>query len=394
MSSSDFERAFGESEPPGQPPRRRGRGRDDRPPPNVAKIVALVLLGVVVLMFLLMVATGQGGFVEVQDTQAAVILNYITGSKEVVTTPGYQIFFPFVQQAFVFDKSPQEFVMQGDVDKDANHVAKLTVRANDGSNFWFDEIRIQYELVPENADFVLSDSGTGEAFKENWVRAYARSILRDEFGKYTAVEVADPTAFGPATAEAERRLNETLQQHGVYVIQIITPRPKFEARYEKAIEDRKVADQEVEKLRTRAEQLKQERERRMAEIDSTRTVEYEALKGELTAKIIATERERVKVERDADAYATERLGEAEARRAAMIEEARGLTEKATREAEGLRAITAALEQGGEVLVREELVELLRKVKFTLLPYSRDPAPTRLELLDGGGGTVLGMGAER
>jgi membrane protease subunit HflC len=354
----------------------------------------MVLLGIIVLMFLLMVATGQGGFVEVKDTEAAVILNYLTKSKEVVTTPGYRIFLPFVQQAFIFDKSPQEFVMQGDVDRDANHVAKLTVRANYGRNFWFDEIRIQYELVPENSDFVLSDSGTGDAFKENWVRAYARSILRDEFGKYSAVEVADPTAFGPATSEAERRLNEALQQHGVYVIQIITPRPKFEARYEKAIEDRKVADQEVEKLRTRAEQLKQERERRMAEIDSTRTVEYEALKGELAAKRIATERERVKIERDADAYSKERLGEGEARRAAMTEEARGLTEKAHKEAEGLRAITAALEQGGEVLVREELVDLLRQVRFTMIPYSRDPSPTRIELLEDGGGAVADKGGER
>jgi membrane protease subunit HflC len=255
-------------------------------------------------------------------------------------------------------------------------------------------MEIQYHLIPERADFVLSDSGAGDAFKVNWVRSFARSILRDEFGRFSAVEVADPTVYKGATLVAEERLNALLEPHGVHIIKIVTPRPKFEAKYEQAIEDRKVADQEVEKLRTRAEQLKQERERRMAEIDSTRTVEYEALKGELTAKIIATERERVKVERDADAYATERLGEAEARRAAMIEEARGLTEKATREAEGLRAITAALEQGGEVLVREELVELLRKVKFTLLPYSRDPAPTRLELLDGGGGTVLGMGAER
>jgi DNA repair exonuclease SbcCD ATPase subunit len=178
------------------------------------------------------------------------------------------------------------------------------------------------------------------------------------------------------------------------VIQIITPRPKFEARYEKAIEDRKVADQEVEKLRTRAEQLKQERERRMAEIDSTRTVEYEALKGELAAKRIATERERVKIERDADAYSKERLGEGEARRAAMTEEARGLTEKAHKEAEGLRAITAALEQGGEVLVREELVDLLRQVRFTMIPYSRDPSPTRIELLEDGGGAVADKGGER
>ena len=40
--------------------------------------------------------------------------------------------------------------------------------------------------------------------------------------------------------------------------------------------------------------------------------------------------------------------------------------------------TKALEQRGEVVVREALVEKLLGVRFTLVPYSRDPAPERLE----------------
>ena len=65
------------------------------------------------------------------------------------------------------------------------------MRAADGSNFWFEDIRIQYELIPSEATTVLSDSGAGEGFKQNWVRAFARSILRDEFGKFAAAEIAD-----------------------------------------------------------------------------------------------------------------------------------------------------------------------------------------------------------
>jgi membrane protease subunit HflC len=378
MSSSEFERAFEGSDPP---PRRRPRPQ--RTPPSAAKILVWIVIGALGLVVVLMMATGQGGVIEVQDTEAAVIVNYLSGTREVSTRPGYQIFLPFMQQAFLFDKSPQQFLMEGERDRDANHVEKLTVRANDGSNFWFDEVQIQYKLIPEEADFVLGDSGAGEAFKQNWVRAYARSILRDEFGKFTAVNVADPSVYDAAKIVAEDRLNALLNPHGVEIIQIVTPRPKFEARYEKAIEDRKVADQEVEKLKTQAEQLIQERERRLAQIESRRSVEFEMLKGELEAKRIATEQERVRIERSADAYAKSRLGEGEALRAASIEEARGLSEKARKEAEGLRAITAALEQGGEVLVREQLATLLRRIEFTLVPYSRDPAPTRIELLEDG-----------
>jgi membrane protease subunit HflC len=182
---------------------------------------------------------------------------------------------------------------------------------------------------------------------------------------------------------AEERLNALLEPHGVHIIKIVTPRPKFEANYEQAIEDRKVADQEVEKLKIQAGQLIQERERRLAQIESRRSVDFERLKGELEAKRIEAERERVQIELSADAYSKATVGEGTARRAAAVEEARGQREKAEKEAEGLRAITAALEQGGEVLVREKLADMLTRIRFTLVPYSRDPTPTRVELLDDG-----------
>jgi membrane protease subunit HflC len=389
MTSSDFERAFDENEPPRHGRRPRGGG-GERKPPNPTKIIAWLLFALVVLVFVVMTATGQGGVIEVQDTEAAVIVNYFTGERTVVTTPGYQVFLPFLQQAFPFDKTPQQFLMEGDRDLDANHVTKLTVRAADGSNFWFDRMEIQYQLIPDKADFVLSDSGAGDAFKINWVRAFARSILRDEFGRFSAVEVADPTVYKGATLVAEQRLNALIEPHGVHIIKIVTPRPKFEAKYEQAIEDRKVADQEVEKLKIQAEQLIQERERRLAQIESRRSVDFERLKGQLEAQRIETERERVQVELSADAYSKKRIGEGTALRAAAVEEARGLAEKAEKEAEGLRAITAALEQGGEVLVREQLAEMLAQIRFTLVPYSRDPAPTRVELLDDEGGMKGGL----
>ncbi len=341
--------------------------------------IRLLMVLVIAIAFLVFLATGQAGFVEIRDTQAAVIVNYLTGDRDVLITPGYRFFIPFIQQAFVFDKSPQEFVMQGERDIDAGHVAKLTVRANDGSNFWFDELKIQYELIPDQAGFVLQDSGAGETFKLNWVRAYARAILRDEFGRFTAVEVADPTSFKIATVDATTRMNERLEPHGVHIIQIITPRAKFEERYEKAIEDRKVADQEVEKLKIKADQLLKERDRRLAEIESKRAVEYEVLKGELEGRRIDAERDLVRAEKTADAYRATKRGEGTSQKVAQVEEARGLVEKSRKEAEGLRAITAALEKGGETLLREELAKLLSRVEFELVPYSKDPAPTRIEL---------------
>ena len=371
-TSDDFEQAFADSEPP-----RQGAGWGNGAPKG--KPVVWVIIAVLLLLVMGVMGSGQGGMVEVDTEHVAVIVNYLSGESEVVTQAGYKFFLPFLQQAFLIDRSTQEFLMSGERDRDENHVRKLTVRARDGSNFWFEEITILYQIQRENADKVLHDSGPGDAFKMNWVRAYARSILRDEFGRFSASEVADSTVYSRATNEARHRLNAALAPHFIEIVQITTPRPKFDARYEQAIEDRKVANQEVERIKARAEQLLKERERLVAQIESEKAVEYEELIGSLERDRITAEKNKLRVERSADAYKTRLVGDGEAALASMSEQARGMVEKARKEAEGLQAKTDALAQQGEILVRERLAQRLADMEFSLVPYTRDAQPSRHEL---------------
>lgn len=342
----------------------------------LAAFVVLLLVATVALL------SGRAGIVEVYDREVAVIVNYVTGSQEVVAQPGYQIFVPFLAQAFKFDKSPQEFKMAGEVDRDDNHVRKLTVRAKDGSNFWFEELIIQYQLIPSQANLVLNDSGAGNAFKQNWVRTFARSILRDEFGKYSAEDVANPSSYTVATQMATDRLNDALESHGIQIIEIITPKPQFEARYETAIADRKVANETVEQLKVKAEQLVQERERRLGEIERDKATEYEVLLGTLEADRIRAEKEAVQVTKSADATKIQMIAEGTASEQRQTEQARGLSEQARKEAEGLEARVKALATSGEVLVRELLAQKFASIRFEIIPYRRDPAPIRIEHLEG------------
>jgi len=361
---------------------RRKPPKDGGQLPEVPK--RAIVIGAMVVVLLLVVVgafiTGKGGIIEVKDTEVAVVVNYLTGSEEIINQPGYTIFFPLVSQAFVFDKSPNKFMMEGERDIDANHVSKLTVRANDGSNFWFETLEIQYRIIPGKADVVLHDSGPGDAFKQNWVRAFARSVLRDEFGRYSAEEVADPSTYNIATQKAQIRLNEMLDPHGISIIQIITPKPKFEERYERAIEDRKVANQEVEKLKARALQLERERERRLANIERDKATIYEQLLGTLEANRISAEKDAVRTMKDADAYNIEISANGRSTEKRLLQEARGLEQQARKEAEGLQAKVEALAARGDILVREALADKLARIRFEIVPYRRDPAPTRVELL--------------
>ena len=305
-------------------------------------------------------------------------VNYLTGSETVITSPGYQFFVPLLTDIYKLDGTTQEYVMAGDSYRGTNVAPNLTVRAKDGSNFWFDEQKLQYELLPGTAGEVLRDSGLGDNYKQEWIKAYARSVLRDEFGRYSAVDAADPTTYKAAPEQARLRMNEILEPHGVSVVRIITPNPQFDVRYETAIEERKEADQEVEELRARVQQLAQEREQRLAAVRKEKEVEMQELTGTLRKDLLAAEQEAIRLTKSADAYATERIAEGRAAEARLNAEAQGLVAKYTKEAEGIESRAKALEQRGEVVVREALVEKLLGVNFTLVPYSRDPAPERLE----------------
>ncbi len=380
------------SVPEGWPPRRvgepKGRRRFPKLPRGVlpaAIIAAIVLFGVVVFI------TGERGIVEISDAQVAVKVNYLTGNRTLIVQPGYLIFIPWFNQVFLFDKSPNEFIMEGPTDRSYNHVRELKVRAKDGSTFWFERMKIQYQLIPSMAPTALDDSGMGDAFKRNWVRASARSILRDEFGNFSAEEVADPSNYRQATNRSTERLNKILEPHGIEIIQILTPKPKFEPAYEKAIEDRKVANQEVERLKIQLEQLAQERVRLIAEVEREKATEYEALLGDLESERIHAERNQIEKEKSADAYRITERNRGLAEERAMAQQASALEQQARKESEGLLARVQALEKRGEILVRERLTQLFATITFEVIPYRRDPSPIRIEHL--GGITPAAVGIE-
>ncbi len=355
-----------------------GSGGPQFPDPPLPVKIAAGLFIVLVLVIGTLGFSGKLGLTSVEANEVAVRVNYVTGTETVIVTPGYQFYVPFLMDIYKFDGTTQEYVMAGRGYRGANVAPYLTVRAKDGSNFWFDELKIQYELIPGDAVTLLRDSGLGDNYKEEWIKAYARSVLRDEFGLYSAVDAADPTTYKAAPNEARRKMNIILEPHGIVVVRIITPNPQFDDRYESAIEERKEADQEVEELRARSEQLVQEREQRLAAVRKEKEVEMQELRGSLTKELLASEQEAIRLTKDADAFATERIGEGQAAEGRLTAEAEGLVAKYTKEAEGIESRANALEERGEVVVREALVEKLLGVEFILVPYSRDPAPQRLE----------------
>jgi regulator of protease activity HflC (stomatin/prohibitin superfamily) len=316
---------------------------------------------------------------EISAEEVGIKVNYLSGNQEIITQPGIKFHLPIVQEIFILDKTPNKFVMEGSYDLDANRVQKLTVRAMDGSNFWFDSLEIQYQILTAEAGHVLNESGPGEEFKQFWIRSLARSVLRDEFGRFSVAEVTDPTKYGVAIEAAQRRLNDMLQPHGLLVVQLICPKPKFDAAYEKAIEQRKVANQEVERLKAQREKLTNARKTELASVNREKEVAKQELTGDLESARLAAEQARIKGEKTADAYQIERTNAA----AALLQEAeiqaKGLSVKYRNEIDGLRKEISAYATDGRGIVWREYARKIAEMKIDVVPYQQDPAPDRLEI---------------
>lgn len=346
----------------------------------------LVVLSIAIIVS--EVLLGSGGFIEVEPGEVGVVYNN-TGvavfgdSAEVVIDQGAKTFLPGIQSVHILERRPQVLVMAAaDAETSdrtygerSRRISPLTVRANDGSNFFFDRLEIYYQVVPSGAARVLSTSGPKDGFKDHLVAVHAREILRDEFGRYSFLEVANPATYGAATSDAKTRLNERLEPYGVEVTQIITPKPKFEARVERAIEERQNAEQEVEVQGEKRRKLEQEKGLKVQSIVQSKNAEYQSLIAELEAQKKGAENQLISAKREADKYFIEREAAGKAYQDEKITRAKANEVAYRKEAEGLVArITAIGAEGPDVLNRviaEEVFPQLKKIKATprLLPVS-------------------------
>ena len=126
----------------------------------------------------------------------------------------------------------------------------------------------------------------------------------------------------------------------------------------------------------------------LAAAQKEKEIEWQSLQGTLTKALLNAEQDQIQVEKAADAYAVAKGYTAKAENAQLVQQSVGLTAKYTKEAEGILARAEALEKRGEVVVREALIAKLVDIKFTLVPYNRDPAPNRLEHVDSRDGASL------
>ncbi|MDB4955648.1 MAG: band 7 protein [Myxococcales bacterium] len=333
---------------------------------------------------LVIVLVGFRSCASIEAGQVAVRVNNITGSMEVVTQPGLIVRLPFgIHDVYILDVSPQTFHLRGDANKGVLEVRELDVRASDGSSFSFNDTTVLFRAIPGKADETLRDSGLGHAYYE-WMLPYVRSILRDEFGRESTIDISNPTTFHTAEERAKARLNALLGEHGIEVTSIVTPRPRFSKEYEDLIEGRNQAENQLSVIDSELQRAKTERDRKLAEVERDQNKVIQTKRAELESQLAEAVTNQTQTRREFDAYKIDKVAIGEAARSAAKGQAIELKGQLDAEYAAQKAQIDAFRNQPVERVMARLGERLKGVTIEIQPFKQDGSPQRVQLENVGG----------
>jgi len=272
------------------------------------------------------------------------------GVEDKVYAPGSTyIFLPFINDWNTFDTKLQNLEMVYDRSRgDRRSQDDLLFKTIDGNDISLDVI-IAYRLDANKAPFVLQNVAEDDrTLREKIVRTIARSKPRDIFGELTTEEFYVADKREAQSQRAKDVLQEMLGPLGIVVEKVLTKDYRFNKEYQKAIEDKKVADQQVQKNKSAQHAALEEYKRKLEEA-----------KGEVNKLIADADGTYRKAKIEADVYYEKQQLLAEATKAEGVAEAKGIQEMNN----------ALAGSGGEAFVKLRIAEALQGKQILLLPVS-------------------------
>lgn len=267
--------------------------------------------------------------------------------EEVYPAGGTHFFTRAVNDWYVFSTALQNLVMVRE-DKEGQRRGddSLRFKTIDGNDVSVN-VTIAWKIVDVKAPYILKNVGAStDEVREKLVRPVSRTLVRDVLNRLTSEEYYQANKRFEMAEIARQLLNERFEEEGVFVQQILLGEHKFNDTYEKTIRDKKVAEQEAERLESETEATEQEMLRDLEKAKGVVGKAIEAAKGEATRKQL-----------EADAIYFERQQQAEAILAEKSAKAEGLTKQA-------RALAGS---GGTKMVKLAIARALKGKEILFIP---------------------------
>ncbi len=355
-----------------------------------------LVLGLAALVILAFFVVRVG---RVTASEVGILVNNLNGEVDIIPDPGSFFYNSLTSDLYTVDKTVHTLKMM------TNTGDEVRIKTRDGSDVRLD-VEVNYSLlldVKVLKDRLVKETGVRkvrtyqqtiegrrrrsrrtytleEAWQAKWIRDYSRAVIRYVFGSLETETFYDAAKREEKARESERELNKLLNPHGIRVTKVIPDRFRFYDEYEKAIREKKEADQEVEKQKALARAAIEKQGKEIVLIEKKAEVEIAKIKGELQEQVLAAEGRVVQVKRAAEAYAYRRKVEADAAIYQAERQAKGILATAEADAKALSNMVAALAgEGGRNLVLRALAERLGTARIEGQPYATSSLIQKLRL---------------
>lgn len=313
---------------------------------------------------------------EIAADEVAVVVNNLTGGIKLINRAGAVLYYPFIQDIYVLDKRVQVLKMTAaEIDEKHPQGNPLMVKSIDGGDVVLD-LLVHYMLRPEYAVHVVQDTGVGDIFKQKWLYDYSRTICYYCYGELTLDEFPIASKRDIKAQKAQGEINKMLESHGFTVTSIDLSDYRYYREYAEKIQERRLADKEVEEQKTRASAARENQRRVVVEETKKLEVEVARFRGECDKRIMDARGSGEAKKQDADAYLIRTRFEADAEYERLAKDAEAILATLKTEAEGVRLLRNALEgDGGRNLVRLEYAKRLKQAIVRSTPIVRQGIET-------------------
>jgi regulator of protease activity HflC (stomatin/prohibitin superfamily) len=268
-----------------------------------------------------------------------------------IRAPGATYLFPaFITDWATYDISLQNLAMVRDASRgDRPSEDDVSFKTIDGNDIRVD-VTVAWQIDPKRAPYLLAKVGDStEKVKEKLVRPACRSIVRDVLNELNSEEFYVSDKRFEKANKARERLAVVLNPEGVLVMQVILGEHHFHPQYEQVIHDKKLAEQNAERLRSEARAAAEQAKSNLQKAKGTVAQLLAQANGHL---------EQVKLQADADFYQNQKRAEA------ILAEKRARAKGIQKENEALAGA------GGKTLVKLRLAEALTGKQILFVPTGK------------------------
>jgi regulator of protease activity HflC (stomatin/prohibitin superfamily) len=222
-----------------------------------------------------------------------VILGGDKGINETVYGPGLHWVTPGTERMHLFPSDMQVLEMADSsaaVTESTNHrvTHAIKIQTSEGYTVAAD-VTVLYRIV--NPYKVMTQIGPGRLYEDSAVIPRSEQVLRRTLGELDSDDFYKGDRRDKAMDQAQKLLTEELEPRGIQVTHVLLRQYRYDARYQQAIEQRKIQDQTVFKNQAEAAAAQAEAAKNRIIAEGQATVQVELARGDAEVAKLRSEAE-------------------------------------------------------------------------------------------------------